>query len=86
MESQPLMSRVLGWTRLSGWAIGLGLATSWLVRQTDRLDSGALVAVACLILMWRIIATIGLPELTRHTPGHQRNVQRSPLGKESLKL
>jgi hypothetical protein len=84
MESQRLMSRVLGWTGLSGWAIGLGLATSWLVRQTDGHYSGAVIAVACVILMRRIIATMGLPELTRHTPGHPRNVQRPPLGQESL--
>ena len=84
MESQRLMSRVLGWTGLFGWAIGLGLATSWIVRQTASRYSGAVIAVACVILMWRIIATIGLPELTRHNPGRARNVQRPPLGQESL--
>lgn len=80
MESQRSKSRGLGWTGLFGWAIGLGLATSWLVRQTDGYYSGAVMAVACVILMWRIIATMGLPELKRHAPGQSPKVEPAPLG------
>ena len=84
MESQRLMSRVLGWARVAGWAIVLGLATSSLVYQTDRDYAGVMIAAACAILMWRIVVTIGLPELTRDAPDRSSAVQQPPLDQQRL--
>jgi hypothetical protein len=84
MESQHLMSRVLGWVKVSGWAIVLGLATSALVHQTDGQGAGVMLAGACAILMWRIVVTIGLPELTRDAPQGVPTVQPSALDQQTL--
>ena len=84
MESQRLMSRVLGWARVSGWAIVLGLATSWLSYQTDGQGTGVMIAAAYAILTWRIVVTIGLPELTRDAPSSSPAVQQSALDQRPL--
>jgi hypothetical protein len=65
MEAQGSRSRVLGLAGLCGWTVVLGLATSSLAYRTDGQGAGVMIAVACGVLMWRIVATIGLPELKR---------------------
>ena len=76
MESQRLVSRVSAWARVSGWAIGLGLATSWLLHETDRQYAGVMIAAACAILLWRMVVTVGLPELSRDAPDSSPRVQQ----------
>ena len=78
MESQRLMSRVLGWAKLSGLAIVLGLVTGRLIYQTDGHYGGVMIAAACAVLMWRIVATMGLPELTRHASASSTAAQQAP--------
>jgi hypothetical protein len=59
MESHGSGSKVAGWARLVGWAVGLGLLTGQLAYQTNGRGAGLMVTAACAILMWRIIVTIG---------------------------
>ena len=68
MESRGVVSRVSGWARLAAWAIGLGLATSWLIAYTDRDYAGFMIGAASAILIWRVAVTMGLPELTSDAP------------------
>jgi hypothetical protein len=84
MESQRWKSRGLAWASVSGWAIGLGLVTSWLVDQTDREHAGVMLAAACATLMWRIVVTIGMPELAREAPDGSPAVQQPPFDQQPL--
>lgn len=45
--------------RLTGWAVGLGLLTAQLARLSDGRGTGLMIAVACAVLMWRIVAAVG---------------------------
>ncbi len=84
MKSPSLMSRVLGWAKVSGWAIGLGLVTGRLIYQTDGRYAGIMIAAACAILMWRLVRTIGMPELTRAAPNSPPAVRQAPLDEQLL--
>jgi hypothetical protein len=47
------------------------------MHQTDRRHAGVMIAAACAILMWRIVVTVGLPELSRDAPDRSAAVQQS---------
>ena len=60
MESHGWVRSRLGmWARLVGWSVVLGFATGTLAYKTEGRGAGVMIAVACAILLWRMVAEMG---------------------------
>jgi hypothetical protein len=62
----------------------LGLPTSWRIHQTGGRHVGVMSGVACAVLMWRIIVTIGPRPLARAASASSPKVQQTPVEQQLL--